>query len=163
MRHMTAVVGWPKNFLGFARPPTLACRLWQRGVAAVEFALVLPLLLLILFGIIDFGLMLYDKAMITNAAREGARAGIVLRSPRLSKDQIEDVSENYCKNMLITLIGSSACSATANVPSPVNALTSELRVDVTYTYEGPIVSIVGFFGGSLELGTMKSTAVMKYE
>jgi Flp pilus assembly protein TadG len=49
----------------------------ERGVAAIEFALVLPILLLLLIGIVEMSLLLYDKAMITNAAREGARAGIV--------------------------------------------------------------------------------------
>ncbi|MBW1744397.1 MAG: pilus assembly protein [Deltaproteobacteria bacterium] len=49
----------------------------EKGVAAVEFALVLPILLILLFGIVEFSLLLYDKAMITNAAREGARVGIV--------------------------------------------------------------------------------------
>jgi hypothetical protein len=49
----------------------------QSGASAIEFALVLPLLLLFLFGIIEFGALFFDKAMITNASREGARAGIV--------------------------------------------------------------------------------------
>ena len=47
------------------------------GAAAVEFAIVVPLLLLLLFGIIEFSLLLYNKAMLTNASREGARFGIV--------------------------------------------------------------------------------------
>ncbi|HKK00735.1 MAG TPA: TadE/TadG family type IV pilus assembly protein, partial [Desulfuromonadales bacterium] len=66
----------------------------ERGASAVEFALVLPLLLVILFGIIEFGFILYDKAMITNASREGARAGIVLYTPgygRLSATGIQNV------------------------------------------------------------------------
>jgi len=50
----------------------------ERGASAVEFALVLPLLLILLFGIIEFSIILYDKAMITNASREGARAGIIV-------------------------------------------------------------------------------------
>lgn len=45
----------------------------NRGVSAVEFALVLPLLLVILFGIIEFGAVLYNQAVITNASREAAR------------------------------------------------------------------------------------------
>ena len=44
-----------------------------RGVAAVEFALLLPLLLAIVFGIIEFGAILYNQAIITNASREAAR------------------------------------------------------------------------------------------
>lgn len=50
--------------------------LWrdQRGVAAVEFALVLPILLLILFGIIQFGFIFVVQNSMQNAVREGARA-----------------------------------------------------------------------------------------
>ena len=48
----------------------------QSGVAALEFAVVLPILLLIGAGIIEFSLIFYDKAMITNASRVGARIGI---------------------------------------------------------------------------------------
>jgi Flp pilus assembly pilin Flp len=46
----------------------------ERGAAAVEFALVLPVLLLVIFGIIDFGRMLNAQITLTEAAREGARA-----------------------------------------------------------------------------------------
>lgn len=52
----------------------------RRGAALVEFALVLPLLLVLIFGIIEFGIIIYDKAMVTNAVREGARTGIVFRA-----------------------------------------------------------------------------------
>ncbi len=46
----------------------------EAGAAAVEFALVLPVLLLVIFGIIDFGRMLHAKITLAQAAREGARA-----------------------------------------------------------------------------------------
>jgi hypothetical protein len=46
----------------------------DRGAAAVEAALVLPILLLIVFGIIDFGRMLNAQITLNEAAREGARA-----------------------------------------------------------------------------------------
>ena len=49
----------------------------DRGAAALEFALVLPVLLIIVFGIIDFGRMLNAKIVLTQAAREGARAAAV--------------------------------------------------------------------------------------
>lgn len=45
----------------------------ESGAAAVEFALVLPLLLILLAGIVDFGRAFYTQVVLTNAAREGAR------------------------------------------------------------------------------------------
>lgn len=52
---------------------------WRRreGQSLVEFAVVLPVFLLILAGIIDFGLGLYSQMTVINAAREGARLGVV--------------------------------------------------------------------------------------
>lgn len=45
----------------------------DRGAASVELALVLPVLLLVVFGIIDFGRAYNSKILIASAAREGAR------------------------------------------------------------------------------------------
>ena len=45
----------------------------DRGAAAVEFALIVPILLILVFGIIDFGLAMYSQTMVGNAAREGVR------------------------------------------------------------------------------------------
>jgi len=135
----------------------------SKGVAAVEFALIVPLLLVILFGIIDFGFMLYDKAMLTNAAREGARAGIVLRNPYMSVADIQGVAGNYCQEKMIRLGGSGDCVVTVNRPAEPKSLDDKLEVSVEYTYDGPIVTLIGLIGGSLDLGTMRSRAVMKYE
>lgn len=52
----------------------------ERGAALVEMAIVLPLLLLVLFGIIEFGLVLQQSQVLSNAAREGARVGSVRRT-----------------------------------------------------------------------------------
>ena len=46
----------------------------DRGAVAVEFALLLPILVVIILGIIEFGLVYNTQITITNAAREGARA-----------------------------------------------------------------------------------------
>jgi Flp pilus assembly protein TadG len=46
----------------------------ERGAAAVEFALVLPVLVMIMMGIIDFGMVTNAQAIVANAARDGARA-----------------------------------------------------------------------------------------
>ena len=48
----------------------------QEGAAAVEFAIVLPILLLILAGLFDFGWGFYWKHTVTNASRGGARYAV---------------------------------------------------------------------------------------
>jgi Flp pilus assembly protein TadG len=57
-----------------ARPAVRTRRDGERGAAAVEFALLSPLLLILVFGIIDFGLAMNAQIIIGNAVREGARA-----------------------------------------------------------------------------------------
>jgi hypothetical protein len=49
----------------------------DRGAAAVEFALVVPVLLMILFGIIDYGLLFNNSLSVKQGVREGARQGVV--------------------------------------------------------------------------------------
>lgn len=52
----------------------------ERGAAAVEFALVLPILATLVFGIVDFGRMLWFQEVLVNATRTGARQGILFGS-----------------------------------------------------------------------------------
>ena len=52
----------------------------NRGQVLVETALILPLLLLLIFGMVDFGRAMYTKNTLTNAARSGARAAAVTTS-----------------------------------------------------------------------------------
>ncbi len=56
---------------------TRAERRRSRGQALVEFALVFPLFILLLFGLVDLGRLAYINNAIAEAAREGARWGIV--------------------------------------------------------------------------------------
>jgi Flp pilus assembly pilin Flp len=62
-----------------AKGKTFLSKLIRRnsGVAAVEFAIVLPVLILIITGMMDLGHAFYLKQIITNASREGARYGIL--------------------------------------------------------------------------------------
>jgi Flp pilus assembly pilin Flp len=60
----------------------LCCRgFWRRtqGVAAVEFAILGTILILVLGGIIDFGHSFYISQVVTNASREGARYGVIFQ------------------------------------------------------------------------------------
>ena len=53
----------------------------RRGQALVEFALVLPVLLLVLLGTVDAGRLIYAYNSVSNAAREGGRTAIVNQTP----------------------------------------------------------------------------------
>lgn len=81
----------------------------EKGASAVEFALMLPLLVLLVFGIIEFSVLLFDKAVVTNASREGARAGLVYNldggggyTP-ISDDVIRQVVKDYANGYLVNL------------------------------------------------------------
>jgi len=70
----------------------------ERGAALVELAIILPLLLLILMGIIEFGLLFYNQQVLTNSSREGARAAIARSTYNgvvLDANAIEDIVEDY--------------------------------------------------------------------
>ena len=57
------------------------CRRREAGTSVVEMAIVLPLLLILCFGIGEFGLLYTQWQSLTNATREGARTGVVFRAP----------------------------------------------------------------------------------
>lgn len=58
-----------------------------RGQSLVEFSLILPLILLILFGVFDFGRAIYAYNTVSNAAREGGRTAIVNQTPQEIRDR----------------------------------------------------------------------------
>jgi Flp pilus assembly protein TadG len=135
----------------------------QKGVAAVEFAIVLPVLVLLLFGTIEFGLLLYNKQVITNASREGARAGIVApdgNGLRIPAGTIQGVVNTYCADNLISFGATSAAPSTVTNPTNpgVQAFGTDLTVTVTYPYTFLVLNNLGFAPVNLTART-----VMKYE
>src|SRR3990170_3453578 len=50
----------------------------EKGQALVEFTLLVPVFLILIFAIVDFGMGFYSWMSVTNGAREGARLGVVL-------------------------------------------------------------------------------------
>jgi Flp pilus assembly protein TadG len=74
----------------------------QRGVALIEAAFIMIPFLLLLLGIIEFSLYLYNQQVINNAAREGARAGIVVQVPRMSEADIKTKVLDYAEKKLVT-------------------------------------------------------------
>lgn len=57
------------------------CVAERRGAAVVEFAIIFPLLIILLFGMIDFGRAFFLRNNLVSAAREGARAGATMTNP----------------------------------------------------------------------------------
>ncbi len=106
----------------------------DKGTSAVEFVLILPLLLLVLFLIIEFSFVLYDKAVITNASREGARRGIVAQNPRATRDQITAVVDAYCASNLISFATTTAAPNTTVDGAPCGTSNNDLTVTVAYQY-----------------------------
>lgn len=129
------------------------------GASAVEFALVLPILILVVFAIIEFSVALYDKAMITNASREGARAGIVFRIPPVTDEEIGNVVSTHLGASLITFGGPAAANTTVtrNGSNPGD----ELKVTVDYTYTFLLIpNIITRLSGGM---TMVAETVMRME
>ncbi len=134
----------------------------QNGSNLVEFALVSPLLLILVFGIVDFSLALYDKAVVTNASREGARAGMVFRHPaRVDNAEIQAVINNYLGSRLVNF-GGSAPVVTVERNGPGGGTLSGDTLTVTVQYFYNHVAIANFIPG---LGSLNLTAttVMRME
>ena len=145
----------------------------EKGAAAVEFAIILPLLLLLVFGIVEFSLLMYNKAMITNASREGARRGIVYRVvynsetikmeyDPLADGQIQAEVTSYLSNHLITF-STVSTSHTTTITRPVDEVSKDimLNVQVSYPYQFlvfPVIASLVAPGGTTMAGTLTLTS-----
>ena len=132
----------------------------QRGAAAVEFALILPILLALLVGGIDASLALYDKAVITNASREGARAGIVARNPLLTDEQIRQVVRQYAQSALVSF-GASPVQPTVLIQKGSLGGDPTLQVTVSYTFQG--IGLGSLFQSLGRPWVLQASTVMVYE
>ncbi len=68
--------------------PTRPSRPTERGAAAVEFALVLPLLLVVVLAFVQVGLVITDRMLVEGAARAGARTAAVDPDPGAVADAV---------------------------------------------------------------------------
>jgi hypothetical protein len=130
-----------------------ACgRRHQRGQSLVEFAVVIPLFLLILAAVVDFGMGLSASITISNAAREGARLGIVDPSPATIEGRVRAVASNLDDSALtvtstcLTPSGSSwvACGGTPWQPGD----SMIVRAEYSYHMIWPL-----FFGTVIPIST----------
>jgi Flp pilus assembly protein TadG len=132
----------------------------NRGAELIEFAFVLPLLMVVVAGIIDFGFMFQRYLVVTNAAREGARMAIL---PGYGLTDVQARVQAYVREGLadqtVTPV-TTMSTVTIDPPGPAPPFdAAQVMVQTTQSYLvlGPLISLVGGSGfGSVTL-TAKST------
>jgi Flp pilus assembly protein TadG len=119
----------------------------ERGAAAVEFALVMPLLLLLVFGIIEFGLVFNRYISMTHASREGVRElSLGIPAAQATADAVSSAPNT---GGLVTCVASESTVA-------VNDVQESMDCHTTYKYS----YIPGLAGRTI---TLKSVTTMKRE
>jgi Flp pilus assembly protein TadG len=143
----------------------------ERGAELIEFALIFPLLLLVLLGIIDFGFLFQRYEVLTNATREGARMAVL---PNYSDD---DIRRRICDFLITGGVATTGCPGTTptnpavTITSPTIALgggkppIQVRRVQLAYNHNfmfiGPIVALMG--GSWTNAKTITTAATMRTE
>jgi Flp pilus assembly protein TadG len=139
----------------------------ERGAELIEFALVLPLLLAMFAGIVDFGRMFQRLEVTTNAAREGARLASL---PGYSQTDVQ----NRVRAYMDTGIQAGAGSRTTVTRTLVNitpggggAQFQAAQVLVNYSDNylilGPIVTLIGGNAATFSTVTLSATSTMRLE
>ncbi|MEO5823186.1 MAG: TadE/TadG family type IV pilus assembly protein [Vicinamibacteraceae bacterium] len=136
----------------------------QSGAELVEFALVLPILLLVFGGIVDFGLLLQRQQVITNAAREGARIAVL---PGYTSGDVQARVTQFVREGINSDSAAPVTSvATVTLTPGAGPAFQAARVQVTladsFLVLGPIVSLAG---GTGSFGTiaLSATTTMRLE
>ena len=119
----------------------------QKGQSLVEFAIILPIILLLLMGIVEFGIMLNSYLTIQNVAREGARLGIVGGSDLEINTLIKSISPNL-----------TPADITVNIVPVEGSRKSgdTLKVSITYNYHMTVPIISALFNNVIVLKAQSS-------
>jgi Flp pilus assembly protein TadG len=115
----------------------------DRGAVAVEFALLLPVLLLLLFGIIDFGRLLNAQLVITQAATEGARL------QALGLSNVASRTQTAAAPLTPVPAVNTGTACPNNAPGGTDAV---VIVTYTFTFLTPVGAIGRMFGSN-DFGT----------
>jgi Flp pilus assembly protein TadG len=148
----------------------------DRGQAIVEFAFILLLLALLIVGIIDLSILFYDKAVITNASREGARQGSIFRSNAstgayapLDSTGVSNAVNAYLTGRLVSFGAASPNTAVQwSTTSPPGSWTTTINtspggsINVVVTYSYRFLALPGFTGWGNPLNISAQT-IMRME
>ena len=129
----------------------------EKGQALVEFALLVPIFLILLFAIVDFGMGFHSWITVTNSAREGARLGAVAGTEQQIIDREHDTAAliNEDTNMNVVVTNAQGLPGESVV----------VQVDYDYDLITPLASLVAFLTGDIIGPTLElsSTAEMRLE
>jgi Flp pilus assembly protein TadG len=127
----------------------------DRGSVAVEFALLLPVLLLIIFGVIDFGRAISDQITLIQAAREGAR----LDSLGYATSAVQTRAQSAATGLSpVTVTVSSTCPAGAG--TGVDAV---VQTSYQFSFITPVGALASMFGSaSFGSSTLTLTATGEF-
>ena len=123
----------------------------MKGAAVVELAVVLPLLLTIVFGIIEFGWVFMVRETLVNASREGCRVAVLQGSTQ------QDVTDQVDASMAGAGLSSYSVQITSSTPGNPNE-----TVQVLIPYADVSLLAGYFFGGSTDFN-LTATTVMRKE
>ncbi len=134
----------------------------EEGAQLVEFALTFPMLLLLMLGIIDFGLAFQRYQVLTNAAREGARVAVL---PGYAQADVRTRVDQYLLGSSLTPSSVRMLPVTPTVVTVKPGLCMTV-VPVTVEYDHAFVFMGGIgsmLGSSFGTKTLTSTARMRSE
>jgi hypothetical protein len=133
----------------------------ERGAELIEFALVFPMLLLVMLGIVDFGFLFQRYEVVTNAAREGARVAILAG---YDEDDVEARVQQFLTASGLTGTPVTTVYPAAGVDVGGKCITlTGARVDYPHNFLF-LAPIVSFFGGSGFVSkTISATSMMRFE
>jgi Flp pilus assembly protein TadG len=134
-----------------------ASALSERGAELVEFAIVLPLMLLIVMGIVDFGFMFQRYVVLTNAAMEGARVAVLpgyQRADVLARVQAYALDGGIPGTVTPDVVDVSLPAPTGTWPGKEVTVTH----DYGFNYLGPITAL---FGGGSRTVTLTARSTMR--
>lgn len=128
----------------------------EDGQAMVEFALILPIFLLILCGIIDFGWLFYNQLSLNNACREGARYAVV----NTAEDASTQAIINHIENSTTTVFANDGVDIEIIYTAPNDPTSGDIKVtlEAEISFFTPVLSTV--MGKEK---TITSTVIMKVE
>lgn len=141
----------------------------QRGVTIVEAAFVIPIFFLLAFGLIDMGLWGLQRGQATSAARDGARAGIVLKLAGTSGNPTSNANQTAIKDAVagrldrdtIENVTISCVDGVTGLDKPCSTVVNGRdRLKVVVDWQRPFLTFVGTIFGNSSTVTGTSTMVI---